>query len=83
MSKERNTGIFQLENGCWGYRFIVTVNGKRKAQKRVRDEVGRPYKTEKQALKAREKAILMEKTRMLLPPSKPMERKTIEEVFKE
>ena len=83
MSKERNIGIFQLENGCWGYRFIVTVNGKRKAQKRVRDEVGRPYKTEKQALKAREKAILMEKTRMLLPPSKPMERKTIEEVFKE
>ncbi len=55
MSKEQNSGVFQLENGCWGYRFIVTVDGKRKAQKRVKDEMGKPYKTEKQAAKAREK----------------------------
>ena len=48
MSKEKNTGVFQLENGNWGYRFIVTVEGKRKAQKRVQDENGKPYKTEKQ-----------------------------------
>ena len=54
MSKEQNAGVFQLDNGCWGYRFIVTVDGKRKAQKRVKDEMGKPYKTEKQAAKARE-----------------------------
>ena len=41
MSKEQNSGVFQLENGCWGYRFIVTVDGKRKAQKRVKDEMGK------------------------------------------
>ena len=83
MSKEKNTGVFQLENGNWGYRFIVTVEGKRKAQKRVQDENGKPYKTEKQALKAREKAIIMEKTRMMLPPQKKIVRKTVEEVYRE
>lgn len=83
MSKEQNAGVFQLENGCWGYRFIVTVDGKRKAQKRVKDEMGKPYKTEKQAAKAREKAITMEKTRMLLPPQKKIVRRTVEDVYKE
>lgn len=83
MSEEKNAGVFQLENGCWGYRFIVTVDGKRKAQKRVQDENGKPYKTEKQALKAREKAIIMEKTRMMLPPQKKIVRKTVEEIYRE
>ena len=52
-----NAGVFQLENGYWGYRFVITVNGKKKAQKRVKDEEGKPFKTEKQALKARNIAI--------------------------
>ncbi len=83
MSKEQSTGVFQLENGTWGYRFIVTVDGKRKAQKRVKDETGKPYRTEKQASRAREKAISMERSRMMLPPQKKIVRKTVEEVFKE
>ena len=83
MSQEKTAGVFQLENGYWGYRFIVKVNGKRKAQKRVQDENGKPYKTEKQALKAREKAIIMEKTRMSLPTQKEIIKKKIEEVYKE
>lgn len=72
-----------MDNGCWGYRFIVTVDGKRKTQKRVKDEMGKPYKTEKQAAKVREKAISMEKTRMLLPPQKKIVRRTVEDVYKE
>ena len=40
-----NVGVFQLENGYWGYRFVITVNGKKKAQKRVKDEEGKPFKT--------------------------------------
>lgn len=83
MSRNANSGIFQLENGHWGYRFIITVDGKRKAQKRTRDELGNPFKTEKQAIKAREKAIIMEKTRLLLPPQKKIIRKTVEEVYTE
>ena len=40
MSRAENAGVFQLENRYWGYRFIVKMDGKRKAQKRVRDENG-------------------------------------------
>lgn len=38
-------GVYQLENGYCGYRFILTVNGKKKAQKRVKHESGKPFKT--------------------------------------
>jgi len=49
MSKKENAGIFQLENGHWGYRFIVKCDGRRKARKRVRDELGNPFLTKWQA----------------------------------
>ena len=43
-------GVYQLENGYWAYRFVITLeSGKKKAQKRVKDENGKPYKTQKQA----------------------------------
>ena len=83
MSNKSVAGIFQLKDGTWGYRFIVTVDGRRKAQKRIRDEFGKPYRTEKQAIKAREKAIILEKARMQMPPQKKMIRKTVKEVFEE
>lgn len=83
MTKTESKGVFQLENGCWGYRFIVTVNGKRKAQKRILNEEGKPYKTEKQARTARERAIVMEKLRMQQPCQQKLVRKTVEEVYEE
>ncbi len=83
MGKQQYSGVFQLPDGTWGYRFIVTVDGKRKAQKRVRNEAGKPYKTEKQAAAAREKAIAMEKVRMQMPQPKKRIRKTVEEVYRE
>lgn len=76
-----NVGVFQLENGYWGYRFVITVNGKKKAQKRVKDEEGKPFKTEKQALKARNIAIA--KAQVLKELQKKIARKTVEEVFGE
>ena len=82
MEKQQSSGVFQLPDGNWGYRFIVTVDGKRKAQKRVRNEAGKPYKTEKQAAKAREKAMAMERARMQLPQPKKIVRKTVEEVYR-
>ena len=76
-----NAGVFQLENGYWGYRFVITVNGKKKAQKRVKDEEGKPFKTEKQALKARNIAIA--KAHVEKEPQKKIIRKTVKEVFEE
>lgn len=76
-------GVYQLENGYWGYRFILTVNGKKKAQKRVKDEFGKPFKTQKQAVKARSIALAQEQAKSLLPPQEKIGRKTVAEVYQE
>lgn len=76
-------GVYQLENGYWGYRFILTVNGKKKAQKRVKDESGKPFKTQKQAVKARSIALAQEQAKSLLPPQEKIMRKTVAEVYQE
>lgn len=53
-----NKGVFQLENGCWGYRFVITTTeGKKKAQKRVKDEYGNPFKTEKPIQRLKNKTV--------------------------
>lgn len=83
MSGQQTTGVYQLDNGYWGYRFILTINGKKKAQKRVKDESGNPYKTKKQAAKARELAIAQERAKALLPPEKKIIRKTMTEIYQE
>ena len=76
-------GVYQLENGYWGYRFILTVNGKKKAQKRVKDETGKPFKTQKQAAKARTIDLAQEQAKSLLPPQEKITRKTVQEVYQE
>lgn len=83
MSEQKITGVYPLDNGYWGYRFVITVNGKKKAQKRIKDESGNPFKTAKQAAKAREIAIVQEKAKVLLPPRKTIIRKTVTEVYQE
>ncbi|WP_026665695.1 tyrosine-type recombinase/integrase [Butyrivibrio sp. FC2001] len=84
MSNKEQTakGVYQLDNGYWAYRFIIKVNGKNKAQKRVKDELGNPFKTQKQALRARKAAIEKEKLNSLLPQQQPT-KKTFAEVYDE
>ncbi len=77
------TGVYQLENGYWGYRFVLTVNGKKKAQKRVKDEAGNPYRTQKQAAKARSIALAQEQAKIQLPLKKQILRQTVENVYQE
>ena len=50
-------GVYQLKNGLWAYRFIVKINGEQKTQRRSKDEEGKPFRTQKQAARAREKAL--------------------------
>ena len=33
MAEQQAAGVYQLDNGYWGYRFVLTVNGKKKAQR--------------------------------------------------
>lgn len=83
MAEQQAAGVYQLDNGYWGYRFVITVNGKKRAQKRVKDELGNPYKTQKQAAKARSIALAQEQAKIQLPPQKKITRQTVAEVYQE
>ncbi|MGC2871852.1 tyrosine-type recombinase/integrase [Ihubacter sp. mB4P-1] len=81
MEKKEKTGIFQLENGNWGYRYSITVDGELRTGRRTKDNSGKPFKTEKQATRARSKAIALEQ--MNVKRKKKVERKTFADVYKE
>ena len=72
-------GVYQLENGYWGFRYTYTINGKKKDVKKSKDEFGNPLKTEKQAIKAREAAMLRDKFTIAEKPQMP--RMTFSEVY--
>ena len=79
MSKQE-TGVYQLPNGNWAYRFVALIDGKKISQKRTTDEFGNKFKTQKSAVKAREKALIAarsERLPLLTPPS----RRTISEIY--
>ena len=81
MGISETAGVFQLENGNWGYRFAIVVDGEKRTKKKVKDESGRPFKTEKQAARARSKAIAQEQANV--KKKKPTVRKTFSDVFNE
>ena len=74
-------GVYQLENGLWGYRYTVTINGKKKDVKKTKDELGKPFKTDKAAYRARETALVKEKESRTHKPK--MARMTFQEVYQE
>ena len=47
MKENGNAGVFQLENGNWGYRYSIKVDGELKTGRRTKDDSGNPFKTEK------------------------------------
>lgn len=82
MNKANDTGLFQLDNGYWGYRYVVKINNKSKESKRTMDEFGQPFKTKASARKARQQAIMNEKINATVPQTKII-RKTVKEVYQE
>ena len=54
MAKNNDVGLFQLDNGNWGFRITVMQNGKRKDTTYHRDDNGNPFKTKTSARLARE-----------------------------
>jgi integrase len=83
MDNKKDTGIFQLDNGYWGYRYVVKIDGKSKESKKVKDDFGNPFKTKTSAIKARQQAIMNEKINATAPPQVKIVRKTITEVYDE
>ena len=57
MPKINDTGIYQLKNGYWGFRYVIVVNGQRVERRRNVDENGNPFKTKTSASKARQAMI--------------------------
>ena len=80
-----SSGVYQLPNGTWGFRYAFWVDGKQKDIKRTKDENGKPFKTERAATKAREAAIIQAQAELLLPPKPEIKekRKTMADVFAE
>lgn len=78
MGTVNNTGVYQLPNGLWAYRFTWRENGKKKNRKGTKDEFGNPLKTKTQAITARRIALEKENE-----PRSPIERKTVEQLYKE
>lgn len=81
MATKNETGVYQLDNGMWGYRFSLLIDGRRVSRKKTTDEFGGKLKTKKQAVRARERAIQMaheESKRKQI-----ISRRTIQEVYKE
>ena len=83
MNTKKDTGIFQLDNGYWGYRYKIKIEGILKESKRTFDEQGKPFKTKTSAIKAREQAIINEKVNANLPPQQKIPRKTFKDVYEE
>lgn len=80
MAKQSNTGIYQLPNGNWAYRFTQTINGKRHNHKSVKDENGEPMRSQKAAIRARQLAIMAAEARK---NEQPQRRATFAEVYQE
>ena len=85
MPKSKNdSGVRQLKNGFWAYRFSISVGGRAFNQRGSTDLDGNILRTKQDAIKARKKAIKMAQLAPLLPEKKPEPiKRTMRDVFKE
>ncbi len=80
MAEHSNMGVYQLENGNWAWRFTRTVDGKRVNRKGTKDAEGKALHSQKEAIRAREIAIMDFSARL---NEKPKRRVTVQEVYEE
>ena len=80
MAKMNDTGVYQLANKHWAFRYTITADGRKKDVRKAKDEFGNPLKTKTEAIRARNKAI--EREREGKKPA-PKIRKTVKEVYAE
>ena len=81
MATQNTAGVYQRKDGYWEYRFTITVNGKKIPRRKSTDASGMKLKTKKEAIIAREEAMVALRKEKTERP-KPV-RKTIKEVFLE
>ncbi len=81
MGKSDDVGVIQKSNGMWEYRFVIVVDGVTINRKKSTDAFGNKLRTKKEAIKAREAAILAARTER--QRQRKISRRTIKEVFEE
>ena len=84
MANKTTSGVRQLKNGFWAYRFCTSIAGRRIEGRGSTDLDGNVLRTKQDAIKARKNAIKMAQLAPLLPEQKlETIRKTMRDVFKE
>ena len=81
MGKSDDVGVIQKSNGLWEYRFVIVVDGVTINRKKSTDAFGNKLRTKKEAIKAREAAILAARTER--QRQRKITRRTVKEVFEE
>ena len=77
----KTTGVYQLENGFWAYRYTITANGKKKDVKRTKSDSGKPFKSQTAAAKARD--VALKAAQKALETGAPIEKKTMQQVYED
>ena len=82
MAKQNDTGVYQKSNGYWEYRFRQKVNGKMVTHKKTTDAQGNKLKTKKEAVAAREEALVAARASSI-DAVPALTRRTVKQVFEE
>ncbi len=80
MAKTNDTGVYQLANKKWAFRYTLTVDGRKKDVRKSKDEFGNSLTTKTEAIRARNKAL--EQEREGKKPTAAV-RTTIKDVYEE
>ena len=81
MEKKKELGIYQSKNGHWFYRYTITIDGKKQEIRASKDEFGYPFRTKKDAIRARDESRKKAKTERTQLPV--VERRYLKEVYAE
>ena len=81
MASKCENGVFKEENGQWGYRFSLMIDGKRVSKRKTTDAEGQKLTSKRAAQKARAAAIA--EAHLEVKRKQPISRKTVKEVFEE
>ncbi len=83
MNKNSDTGVYQLDNGHWGFRFKCWVNGKEVFRNKRKGSDGKPFLTKKAAMMARKAALLAAQTGKPQEAKPPAPTMTFRDIFME
>ena len=80
MAKPNDTGVYQLKNGNWAFRYTIMKDGRKKDIRKAKDEFGATIYSKKDAIAARQAAIRQEQNSFKPTPPR---RRTVQEVYQE